>query len=98
VTDCQLEIQDVTDLKKIGLDIAVGSVRLRTEVKVIGNPFFLNLFTSATMGNSYDTLEHVYTNEVVFNNVTFKKVDGNWKIAEINGYSTHEYKTAVRYE
>ncbi|MCL1917901.1 MAG: hypothetical protein FWG14_06240 [Peptococcaceae bacterium] len=107
VSECKFEI-DVTGLKKIGTNMAKGSITVRTHIKTLGKPLYLKLFRTAHVeeesannnniarnsltdtsfrppaDQEIDTETHSYTQETTLRNVYFKKVDGIWKVAEVN--------------
>ena len=100
VLDCQFAILRVESLKKKGPDIAAADITVRTTLKTIGNPYYLNLFLETIANtddmnykdyegnkNYYetDTEEHYYTSENTFTGVLFQKIDGKWKIVEADG-------------
>ena len=44
VSECKLEIVDVTGLKKIGTNMATCTITVRSNIKTIGKPLYMNLF------------------------------------------------------
>jgi nitrogen fixation-related uncharacterized protein len=104
VTSCKFEIKNVSRLKKLTSNYARGNVRVRTSIETIGNPRFINLFmpTYANENAFYnsdgeiklDKEKHTYTSEIEYNNVVFRKVAGEWKVAEAGWYETFDSATS----
>ncbi|MCL1790924.1 MAG: hypothetical protein FWG40_06135 [Peptococcaceae bacterium] len=99
VTECKFDVTNVSKLRKITTDLAIGDVTVRANIQTIGRPTYLLMFMQIPadmnngiffnnkpgIGSEVDTTPHTYSKEITFLEVYFKKTNGTWKVAETNG-------------
>lgn len=99
VTEANFEVLNLSEVRQAGTGYAKANVLIKATVKTVGKAAYLNPFFSEYTNESYweggyesdeekDLEKHTFITECQFIDVLLKKVGDEWKISEMNGYSS----------